>query len=36
MAINWVPAQRHAGENLSTQPLEFLAIVPKTAAAARH
>jgi hypothetical protein len=28
-AIDWVPAQRHAGENLSDMPLEFLAIVPK-------
>jgi hypothetical protein len=27
--IDWVPAQRHAGENLSDQPVEFLAIVPK-------
>jgi hypothetical protein len=27
--IDWVPAQRHAGENLSDQPIEFLAIVPK-------
>ena len=27
--IDWVPAQRHAGENLSHEPLEFLAIVPK-------
>jgi beta-alanine degradation protein BauB len=29
--IDWVPAQRHAGENLSDQPIEFLAIVPKAA-----
>jgi hypothetical protein len=28
--IDWVPVQRHAGENLSHEPLEFLAIVPKT------
>ena len=27
--INWVGVQRHAGENLSHEPLEFLAIVPK-------
>jgi hypothetical protein len=27
--IDWVPVQRHAGENLSHEPLEFLAIVPK-------
>jgi len=31
--IDWVPAQRHAGENLSDRLLEFLAIVPKAAAA---
>jgi len=27
--LDWVPAQRHAGENLSDQPIEFLAVVPK-------
>jgi hypothetical protein len=27
--IDWVGVQRHAGENLSHEPLEFLAIVPK-------
>ena len=27
--IDWVPVQRHAGENLAQEPLEFLAIVPK-------
>jgi hypothetical protein len=32
--IDWVEVQRHAGENLSHEPLEFLAIVPKGAAAA--
>jgi hypothetical protein len=32
--IDWVGVQRHAGENLSHEPLEFLAIVPKGAAAA--
>jgi hypothetical protein len=31
--IDWVPAQRHAGENLSDQPIEFLAIVPKAGSA---
>jgi hypothetical protein len=31
--IDWVPIQRHAGENLAHEPLEFLAIVPKTAGA---
>jgi hypothetical protein len=30
-AIDWVPVQRHAGENLAHEPLEFLAIVPKRA-----
>jgi hypothetical protein len=28
-AVDWVPPQRHAGENLSDQPIEWLAIVPK-------
>ncbi len=28
-ATEWVPAQRHAGENLSDTPIEFLAVVPK-------
>ena len=32
-AIDWVPVQRHAGENLGHEPLEFLAIVPKTSPA---
>ena len=32
--FEWVPVQRHAGENLSDQPLEFLAIVPKSGASA--
>jgi hypothetical protein len=27
--IDWVGVQRHAGENLLQEPLEFLAIVPK-------
>jgi hypothetical protein len=31
--IDWVPVQRHAGENLARELLEFLAIVPKTGAA---
>jgi hypothetical protein len=31
--FDWVPVQRHAGENLAAKPLEFLAIVPKSAAA---
>jgi len=25
--VDWVPAERHAGENLGAQPVEFLAIV---------
>lgn len=33
-AIDWVPVQRHAGENLAHEPLEFLAIVPKAGGAA--
>jgi hypothetical protein len=28
-AVDWVPAQRHAGENLGDEPIEFLGIVPK-------
>lgn len=32
--IDWVGVQRHAGENLSHEPLEFLAIVPKAGRAA--
>jgi oxalate decarboxylase/phosphoglucose isomerase-like protein (cupin superfamily) len=31
--VEWVPAQRHAGENLSDQPIEFIAVVPKVSAA---
>jgi hypothetical protein len=33
--IDWVPIQRHAGENLAHEPLEFLAIVPKAGRAAQ-
>jgi hypothetical protein len=32
--IDWVPIQRHSGENLAHEPLEFLAIVPKVTGAA--
>ena len=32
--VEWVSPRRHAGENLSDQPIEFLAIVPKPAASA--
>jgi hypothetical protein len=28
-AIDWIPARRHAGENLGDKPIEFVAIVPK-------
>ena len=28
-STEWVPARRHAGENLSDTPIEFLAVVPK-------
>jgi hypothetical protein len=31
-AVDWVPPQRHAGENLADTPIEWLAIVPKTKA----
>ena len=31
--IDWVGVQQHAGENLSHEPLEFLAIVPKAGSA---
>jgi len=31
--IEWVLMQRHAGENLAHEPLEFLAIIPKTSRA---
>jgi hypothetical protein len=33
-AVDWVEVQRHAGENLSYEPLEFLAIVPKASGVA--
>ena len=31
--IDWGGVRRHAGENLSHEPLEFLAVVPKTGGA---
>jgi hypothetical protein len=34
-AVDWVPPQRHAGENLGDQPIEWLAILPKTKDPAR-
>jgi len=30
----WVPARRHAGENLSDRPMEFIAIVVRAASSA--
>jgi quercetin dioxygenase-like cupin family protein len=27
----WVPARRHAGENLAATPMDFIAVVPKSA-----
>jgi len=27
--VEWVPARRHAGENLADTPMEFIAVVPK-------
>jgi hypothetical protein len=33
--VDWVPVQRHAGENLSETQLEFLAIWPKPGGAAQ-
>jgi hypothetical protein len=33
-STEWVPAQQHAGENLSDTPIEFLAVLPKTVGAA--
>jgi quercetin dioxygenase-like cupin family protein len=35
-ATEWVPAQKHSGENLSNQPVEFVAIVPKEKAEVEH
>jgi hypothetical protein len=32
-AIEWVPARRHAGENLTDKPIEFVAVIPKSGAA---
>ena len=28
--VEWVQAQRHAGENLSDNPIDFLAIIPRS------
>jgi hypothetical protein len=27
--VEWIPAQRHAGENLSDHAIEFLGVIPK-------
>jgi quercetin dioxygenase-like cupin family protein len=27
--VVWLPQQRHGGENLSDQPVEFIAVIPK-------
>src|SRR6202171_79452 len=35
-AVDWVPTRRHAGENLSDNPIEFLAVVSKRTALVPH
>jgi hypothetical protein len=30
--VEWIPEQRHAGENLADKPIEFLAVLPKAGA----
>ena len=32
----WVPARRHAGQNLLDKPMEFIAVIVKKAAAGEH
>jgi quercetin dioxygenase-like cupin family protein len=34
--VEWVPAQRHAAENLDDHAVEFIAIVPKAATGSPH
>jgi hypothetical protein len=34
-SIDWITPRRHMGENLSDQGLDFLAIIPRAAAASR-
>ena len=34
--VAWVPAMRHVGQNLSDQPVEFLAVIPRSPAAGGH
>ena len=34
--VEWVPARRHAGENLSDRPMEFIAVVVRVAPGGGH
>src|SRR5215475_15844114 len=34
--VEWVPARRHAGENLSDKPMEFIVVVVRAAPASGH
>ena len=34
--VEWVPARRHAGENLSDKPMEFIAVVVRAASVGAH
>src|SRR5262249_29180503 len=34
--VEWVPARRHAGENLSDKPMEFIGVVVRAAAPGGH
>jgi len=34
--VEWVSARRHAGENLSDSPMEFIAVAVRTAPAGGH
>jgi uncharacterized RmlC-like cupin family protein len=34
--VEWVPARRHAGENLSDKPMEFIAVVVRAASDGGH
>src|SRR5215470_11433865 len=34
--VEWVPARRHAGENLSDSPMEFIAVVVRAASPGGH
>jgi len=34
--VEWVPARRHAGQNLSDSPMEFIAVVVRAASAGGH